>query len=207
MTTVVVSVVVSLLGSGLLATVVAKAFDARAASREDRRADAAADRALERSLKSTRATLAIERRKAQEATVDSMVGHAVTLITEAARTPVLSGLHVTYTLDRCVVTEADQGRLADTEEGQAVVVAFNSCRDVYHGVVFGTDRHIDVEALRNAIRALERPRRRTGAQLGLVLGSAYGAEYVRSLDLGSTARLAIHSAGSLPVVIHWPAQR
>jgi hypothetical protein len=75
--TIAISLAVSIVSSGTLATLIGKGFDARAARDADKRADAAADGAFERNLKGVKAAQAIERRKAQALTVDRMMGAAI----------------------------------------------------------------------------------------------------------------------------------
>jgi hypothetical protein len=118
--TVAVSIVGSLLGSGAIATVIAKSFDARAARDADARADAAADAALER-----------ERRRAQEATVDAMLGHGANLVGSAARHAPLTNTGLRSVLEGPGISAVELGRLMDTEQGTDLVVAYNKCKEVY----------------------------------------------------------------------------
>jgi hypothetical protein len=145
------SVVVSLLGGGVAATFIAKMFDARAASAADTRADEAADRAAERNLKNAKATQAIERRRAQEETVDKMLGHAWFLLTEAVRQSMQDGYAVEVSLAATTVTDAETGRLTDTRAGESVIVAYARCKDAFRGVeLSGGNCQISVPAVQKA---------------------------------------------------------
>jgi hypothetical protein len=147
--TVTVSVVISLIGSGALAALV-----------QARLADKAADRAFERNLKGVKAAQLIERRKAQEATIDVMVGHANALLVRAERewrrglNDVLPYLHAT-------ISDEDTGRLTDTREGSDVVLAYNRCKDTFRGAAVGGGLwDSDVRGLDEALDALNASARR-----------------------------------------------
>jgi hypothetical protein len=120
--TITVSVVVSLIGSGALAALV-----------QARLADKAADRAFERNLKGVKAAQLIERRNAQEATIDVMVGHAVSLLTKAQREPPIRLLGDVLPYLHASISDEDTGRLTDTAEGSDVVIAYNRCKDAFKG--------------------------------------------------------------------------
>lgn len=85
LTTFVASLLAGGLLSGVLATIIAKLFDARADRRRASLADGAADRAVERHFKTVRGEGDLQRRAAQGRTVDTLSGHAHSLLTEACK--------------------------------------------------------------------------------------------------------------------------
>jgi hypothetical protein len=140
-TTIAISIVCSLLGSGVLATLVAKWFDARASSREEERADRAADNALERKLRGDRATLQLERRRQQEAAVDAMLGHVVSLVSKGGRREMMSSAEVASALQSPPnFDDADLGRLMGTDHGRAIVSAYTRCKEQFRRSVPRSDR-------------------------------------------------------------------
>lgn len=147
--TIAVSVAASLLGSGALATLIAKAFDARAAKDADKRADAAADGAFERNLKGVKAAQALDRRKAQALTVDRMMGAAI-YMTDAAHLYPWAGMPAIKT----DVSSTDEGQLTDTEEGRAVVAAFANLRVIYRGDQSKANWTVDLDDLDRMVGVL-----------------------------------------------------
>jgi hypothetical protein len=164
-TTIAISIVCSLLGSGVLATLIAKWFDARASSREEQRADRAADKALERKLRGDRATLQLERRRLQEDTVDALLGHAASLGVLAGRREALFGRTVVGALQSPPkAKDADLGRLLDTDEGMAIVAAYNAYQERFRGFPRAPSTLVFppsfLEDMRTAVNAVEVAARR-----------------------------------------------
>lgn len=144
-----VSLGVSLIGSGTLATIIGKSFDARAAKDADKRADAAADGAFERNLKGVRAAQVLERRKAQALTVDRMVGASM-YMSDAAHSRSWRRMPVIQS----DVTGADEGQLTDTDEGVGVVTAFANCRVIFRGDPNIANWTVNLAALDRAVAEL-----------------------------------------------------
>jgi hypothetical protein len=128
------TVVISVVSSGALATGIAKAFDVLADRRRARLANDAADRAVDRYVRSIQTQAALERRRAQEATVDAMLGHGLLLMRKASEPPAMTVMfddsvkHIAYPSE---AQPQDLGRLADTNEGHALLSAYEECRTAY----------------------------------------------------------------------------
>lgn len=141
--TIAVSVVISLIGSGALAALV-----------QARLADKAADRAFERNLKGVKAAQLIERRNAQQTTIDMMVGHAASLLNLAERNPRRGSADV-LTYLHSPITNQDTGRLTDTPEGSDALIAYTRCKDAFKGDYVGGGLYeSDILALTEALTAL-----------------------------------------------------
>jgi hypothetical protein len=128
------TIITSVLGSVVVATAVAKVFDARAAKREEERADRAADKALLRKWHDDEATRKLERLSRQINTVDTVLGHVTFLDSKTQWGPQLSAAEFASALaTRPGAEEADLGRLQDTPDGRKIVLLYNRCKELFRG--------------------------------------------------------------------------